>query len=130
MKKQNQIMRDIDHLVAFNKNGLWIKETLNNNERIITASNPEGFEIFEVNIYELNKDFNLKKIIADKANIKSTEWILSNVTIFTFDKGVVNKETIKNYRVNSIYNHDKIINLFNNTDTFSFLEVSIILAIC
>ena len=123
-KTKSDYARDIDHLVAFNKNGLWIKETLNNNERIITASNPEGFEIFEVNIYELNKDFNLKKIIADKANIKSTEWILSNVAIFTFDKGVVNKETIKNYRVNSIYNHDKIINLFNNTDTFSFLEVS------
>ena len=54
-KTKSDYARDIDHLVAFNKNGLWIKETLNNNERIITASNPEGFEIFEVNIYELNK---------------------------------------------------------------------------
>ena len=29
--------RDIDHLVTFNKNGLWIKESFND-ERIVTAT--------------------------------------------------------------------------------------------
>ena len=38
MKKQKSVMRDLDHLVTVNKNGLWIKETLNNKERIITSS--------------------------------------------------------------------------------------------
>ena len=30
--------RDIDHLVTFNKNGLWIKENLNSKQRIISAA--------------------------------------------------------------------------------------------
>ncbi len=125
-KTKSDYARDIDHLVTFNKNGLWIKETFSNQERIVTATNPDGYEIFEVNIYELTKDFRLiKKIVSKKANIKLNRWTLTDVSIFTFDKGVVNKRMLKNYSIESIYNHDKIINLFNNTDTFSFLEVSL-----
>ena len=29
--------KDIDHLVTFNKNGIWIKENLNNGQRIISS---------------------------------------------------------------------------------------------
>ena len=41
-KTKSQYARDIDHLVTFNKNGLWIKENLDGSTRIITASKPEG----------------------------------------------------------------------------------------
>ena len=34
---KSQHARDIDHLVTFNKNGLWIKEPLINGNRIISA---------------------------------------------------------------------------------------------
>ena len=38
MNKQNQIFsRDIDHLVSVNKNGLWIRENLDEDTRVITA---------------------------------------------------------------------------------------------
>ena len=37
-KTKSQYARDIDHLVTFNKNGLWIKENLDGSTRIITAS--------------------------------------------------------------------------------------------
>ena len=53
--------RDIDHLVSFNKNGLWIKETTSNKERIITASKLEDFTISQIEIFEFNKDFKLKE---------------------------------------------------------------------
>ena len=33
--KSNYYARDIDHLVTFNKNGLWIKENIVNGTRII-----------------------------------------------------------------------------------------------
>ena len=62
MKKQNlNYARDIDHLVIVNKNGLWIKETENNKERIITADNPYSHIISDVKIFEFNKNFNLTK---------------------------------------------------------------------
>ena len=45
MKKQNQtfhLMRDIDHLATFNKNGLWIKENLVEGQRIISAKRDDA----------------------------------------------------------------------------------------
>ena len=36
-KTKSNYSRDIDHLVTFNKNGLWIKENLENGGRIISA---------------------------------------------------------------------------------------------
>ena len=38
-KTKSNYSRDIDHLVTFNKNGLWIKENINNGIRIISAKN-------------------------------------------------------------------------------------------
>ena len=37
-------------LVTFNKNGLWIKENLENNQRIIAAAKPRGFNLVDVTI--------------------------------------------------------------------------------
>ena len=41
-KTKSQYARDIEHLISFNKNGLWIKENINGGEKIVTADKPEG----------------------------------------------------------------------------------------
>ena len=123
-KTKSNYARDIDHLVSFNKNGLWIKENIDKGERIITASNPINNKISNIKIFELNKDFNLKKkIYADTANIKSFEWILNNVKVYTYEDKTSKENDFDVYFIKSIYNQEKIMSLFNNTDTFSFIEV-------
>ena len=123
-KTKSNYARDIDHLVTFNRNGLWIKENLQNNERIITAAKMEKNNIYDVKIFDLDKFFNLKKkIVAKSASIKTNEWILQNVKIFIFENDILQRKELTNYSINSIYNYDKIINLFNNSDTFSFFEM-------
>ena len=116
--------RDIDHLVTFNRNGLWIKENIKQNQRIITAKKPDGFELSDVVIFHLNENSNLvEKIIAEKANIKNNEWTLSQVTILKPVNGIFEKELFKEYKLNSIYNYEKITSLFKNFDTMSFLDL-------
>ena len=56
-KTKSQYARDIEHLVSFNKNGLWIKENINGSERIITASKPDGKKLLDVKIFHFNKKF-------------------------------------------------------------------------
>ena len=58
-KTKSKYSRDIDHLVTFNKNGLWIREVLNEKQRIISAKKPSGNNLMEVSIFHIDKDSNL-----------------------------------------------------------------------
>ena len=59
-KTKSKYARDIDHLVTFNKNGLWIKENIDNYKtRIITANKMDGKNLLNVTIFHLDKDFKL-----------------------------------------------------------------------
>ena len=118
--------RDIDHLITFNQNGLWIKENLKTKQRIISAAKPDGFNLINVTIFHLDKKSNLiEKIISDKVNIKDNVWVLSNVTIFKLTDGILEKNNLENYQIESIYNYEKINTLFKNFDTMSFLDLII-----
>lgn len=123
-KTKSNYARDIDHLVTFNKNGLWIKETFENRERIITAAQPSKNNISDVQIFELDKNFNLRRKIFSKfADIKENTWKLTDVQIFIIEGGVVKRTESDKYLINSNYDYEKIVNLFNNSDTFSFVDV-------
>ena len=123
-KTKSNYSRDIDHLISFNSDGLWIKEKHNNEHRFISASRLEGLYLKDVTIFHLNNNSNLKeKIIAKSANIKNNEWILENVTIFKPNKDFVEVIKFDTFQINSIYNWKKINSLFKNFDTMSFLDL-------
>ncbi len=123
-KTKSNYSRDIDHLVTFNKNGLWIKENLPMRQRIISASKPEDFNLLDVTIFHLDKKSNLlEKIVANKANVKNNLWILEDVKIFKPSNGVLIQEKFKRYEIESIYNYEKINSLFKNFDTMSFIDL-------
>ena len=123
-KTKSQYARDIEHLISFNKNGLWIKESLKDGERIVTASKPEGKNLIDLKIFQFDDNFVLqKKIVSKKANIENNNWILTDVNIFESDNNLYKKTNFKEYRISSIYNYDKIINLFNNSNTLSFVDL-------
>ena len=60
-KTKSQYARDIDHLVTFNNNGLWIKEPYDNGERIISAETIQENFLSNVMIFELDKNFEIKQ---------------------------------------------------------------------
>ncbi len=123
-KTKSQYARDIEHLVSFNKNGLWIKESLKDGERIITATKPENKNLINVEIFQFDENFSLKKkIISKKANIKDFNWILTDAKIFELKNSIFEEKNFERYKIISIYNHEKIINLFNNSNTLSFIDL-------
>ena len=118
--------RDIDHLVTFNKNGLWIKENLKDGERIITAKKTDKFILNEVTIFQFNQNYTLRnKILAKVANIESKNWTLNDVVIFKPTNGIFEKKEVPNYLIKSIYDYEMIVSLFNNSDTMSFSDLMI-----
>ena len=121
---KSKYARDIDHLMTFNKNGLWIKENTTDGQRIITAGKPLRKNLVNVTIFEFDADNLLKrKIYTKKANIESNKWILENVIVFEPINNIFEKKIIEKYEISSNYNYDKIINLFNNSDTMSFVSL-------
>ena len=125
-KTKSNYSRDIDHLVTFNKNGLWIKENLKSSQRIITAARPDGKNLLDVTIFHINENSNLtEKISSKKVNIENNTWVLNEATVFKPEKGILEKETFESYKINSIYNFEKINSLFKNFDTMSFLDLLI-----
>ena len=123
-KTKSKYARDIDHLVSFNKNGLWIKENLEIGTRIITAKKPEGKNLIDVEIFQFDENFLLKKkIFSEIANIENFNWELSNVTIFEANGSIFEKNRIESFKIFSNYNHEKITSLFNNSNTLSFIDL-------
>ena len=125
-KTKSQYARDIEHLISFNKNGLWIKENIEQGNRIITAEKPEKFDLINVTIFQFDNTGRLnKKIFAKKVNIKNKNWILENVVLSDLKNEIFEKEKIDKYLINSNYDYAKINTLFNNADTVSFIELTL-----
>ena len=123
-KTKSNYARDIDHLVTFNKNGLWIKENTKQGDRIITAVRLDGNDLVDVFIFHLDKDYSLiEKIHSEKIDISTNDWVLDKVEIYKPYGGIFKKETKDTYKINSIYNHEKVTTLFKNFDTMSFLDL-------
>ena len=55
-KTKSIYSKDIDHLVTFNNNGLWIKENLDQGYRIITANKLIGEKLKNVTIFNLDSN--------------------------------------------------------------------------
>jgi len=68
-KTKSSFSKDINHLITFNKNGLWIKENLQSKQRIISAEKPDGFNLINVSIFHLDINSSLiEKIYSEKVN--------------------------------------------------------------
>ena len=123
-KIKSNYSRDVDHLINFKRDGLWIKEKLENKQRFIYAKKIENDYLNDVTIIHLDSKSNfLEKLIAENAYIKKNEWTLYNVNIIKLDKGIASKTYIDQYNITSIYNLNKINSLFKNFDTMSFMDL-------
>ena len=109
-KTKSQYARDIDHLVTFNNNGLWIKESLKEGDRVITASKTEKFKLIDVTIFHFDNKYNLyEKIFAKEVDIDTNDWNLKNVIIYELENGIFKKSIEDTFSIESIYNYEKIM---------------------
>ena len=116
--------KDIDHLVSFNKNGLWIKENLTNGQRIISSKEIDQKKLKKLTIFNFDKDYNLiNKIYSETANIEKNKWMLKNVVLVNFTGNVFDQNELEELEIESIYTYEKITSLYKNFDTLSFIDL-------
>ena len=123
-KTKGNYSKDIEHLATFNKNGLWIKESIEDGQRIISASSDRKNKLKDLIIFNFDKNYLLKeKIFSETANIKEKNWILENVTVLQLNGSISEKKKLDKIIITSIYDYEKITSLFKNFDTLSFLDL-------
>jgi len=116
--------KDVDHLISINKNGVWMKEVYENNLRITTARKVEKNFLYNVTIYELDKNNKiLYRIESKKADISSNIWDLQYVTKFNLTTNENKILNLNKYKIKSIYDVEKLNNLYKNLDTISFFNL-------
>lgn len=122
-KTKAQYSKDIDHLVSINKNGVWIKESIDNNFYITTAKKLENNFLHNVTIYKLDMKNNfILRIESKRVNISKKEWLLEKVDLYDFIEEN-NKFNLETMSLNSNYNLEKLNSLYKNLDTISFFDL-------
>ena len=112
--------QDGKYLAVINKNGLWIKDVVDENTLLINALKIEKNFIINAYISEFDKDFKIiKNIISPKIDVKNKEWVIYDPEILIDNK----KQNYDTLKINSNFDYKIIQNLFSNLSSLSFLEL-------
>ena len=117
---KNQFSDDKIHLAVINKNGLWIKDVVNDQVSIINSSKINNNFLSNTFISTFDKEFNLiESISSNKIDIKKNEWLIYDATIFK--NNVSEKNSLIKFKSN--FNQKRIESLFSNLSSLSLLKL-------
>ena len=114
--------RDTDHLIAINKNGLWLKENTSTGKNLIYAKKIQNDNIEDLSIYVFDKDNKMiKRIDAMSAIISNNPWQIKNANVN--DILTATKQVYPSYAFSSENTISRISNLYKNLNTISLLNL-------
>ena len=118
---KNQYSTDkSDYLAVINKNGLWIKDIVNDEINIINSSKINNNVLSETFISTFDKNYELvKNIRSNKIDIKNNRWLIYDASVF--ENNTSKKIDILEFETN--FNQRKIESLFSNLSSLSILKL-------
>jgi len=117
---KNQFSEDKVYLAVINKNGLWMKDVINNQTSIINSSKINNNFLTDTFITTFDENFNLiRSLKSDKIDIKDNEWLIYDVTIFK--NNVSQKKDLIKFKSN--FNQKRIESLFSNLSSLSLIKL-------
>ena len=117
---KNQFSNDKLYLAVINKNGLWVKDVINNHTSIINSSKINSNFLTNTFITTFNKDFDLiRSLKSDKIDIKNKEWLIYDATVF--EDNISQKFDL--IKFDSNFDQKRIESLFSNLSSLSLLKL-------
>ncbi len=111
---------DSKYLAVITNNGLWIKDKIDGKTLIINSNKIEPDYLVETFISEFDEDFkNLRNIKSNKINIKYNEWLIEDAMVYNQNIS----SNVKNLKIKSNFNYERIQTLFSNLSSLSVLEL-------
>ena len=117
---KNQFSNDKIYLAVINKNGLWIKDVVEDKVSIINSSKIKNNFLSNTFITTFDKDFNLiESISSNKIDISESEWLIHDATIFR--ENTSKKFNLIKFKSN--FDQKRIESLFSNLSSLSLIKL-------
>ena len=121
LKIKNNYAGDKKYLAVITKNGIWIKDNLDDGTIIINSDKIDGEFLINSSITKFDNNFKIEEnIISKKINIKNYEWELFDV--ITTDLKNVSKKLDK-MTLKSNFDLERINNLFSDLSSLTYFEL-------
>ena len=112
--------KDGKYLAVITKNGLWIKDLVDDKILIIHAEKISQNYLIDAYISEFNKDFEvIKNIVGSKIDVSNKNWKIFDAEIFENNE----KQNYSNLSIKTNFDYQIIQNLFSNLSSLSFIEL-------
>ena len=120
LQKKNQFSDDKIYLAVINKNGLWIKDVVDDQVSIINSSKIDNNFLTNTFITTFDKEFNLvESISSNKIDIRKNEWLVYDATIFKDNAS----QKIDLIKFKSNFDQKRIESLFSNLSSLSLIKL-------
>ena len=117
---KNNFSEDDKYLAVITKNGLWIKDKIDNNVNIINAKVLDEEFLIDATITRFDENFNFLEIIqTEKINIASKRWKIFNPTVF----GNSSKRDLNELMLESNFDFKMINSLFSNLSSLNIIDL-------
>ena len=117
---KNQFSEDKLYLAVINKNGLWMKDVVDNEINIINSSKINNNFLTDTFITTFDEDYNLiRSLKSNKIDIKDNKWIIYDVVIFKDNSS----QKFNKLEFKSNFNQKRIESLFSNLSSLSLLKL-------
>jgi lipopolysaccharide export system permease protein len=107
-------------LAVITKNGLWIKDEIDEKIYIINSSKVEGNFLIDNFITEFNKNYKvIRNLKSDKIDIQNKEWQVYDVKIYNKN----NYEIKKKLNIKTNFDYKRIQTLYSNLSSLGFYQL-------
>ena len=120
LELKSKYTTDGKYLAVINKNGLWIRDKIEDKILIINSSKIDENFLIDSFITEFDQNYNVvRNIKSKKINIKDYEWEIMDPEIF--EKNISSRKDI--IKIKSNFDYKRIQSLFSNLNSLSILEL-------
>ena len=117
---KNGYSADDKYLAVITKNGIWIKDEVNDSINIINAERLEDEFLINVSITRFNKNYDILEILqSKKVNIISKKWTLFNPILSKKNS----QSTLNKIILESNFDIKRINSLFSNLSSLSIIDL-------
>ena len=120
LELKSNYTEDGKYLAVINKNGLWIRDKVDNKILIVNSSKIDDNFLIDNFITEFDSNYDvIRNIKSKKIDIKNNEWVIYNPEIYVKN----NKQETNKIIIYSNFDNKRINSLFSNLSSLSFLEL-------